>query len=125
MPLFVYRTTWPCQSDASLGNRGGCQPVAILSHPDGMSQPHCETYREREWSLLAFSVNLFFQVSEKSESGANPPADIVVVGRESGGEWRVVVHLTTRKRGFSSNQILLKLFHPSHHDFQAAGSSEL
>lgn len=92
MPLFVCRTTWPCQRDASLGNRGGCQPVAILSHPDGMSQPHCETYREREreWSLLAFSVNLFFQVLEKSESGAKPPADIVVwggSGRGSGGWW--------------------------------------
>lgn len=46
-------------------------------------------------------------------------------GEGVGGEWRVAVHLTTRKRGFSSNQILLKLFHPSHHDFQAAGSSEL
>ena len=56
-----------------------------MSHPDGMSQPHCETYKDGEWSLLAFSVNLFFKVSEKSESGANPPADIVVVGREWGG----------------------------------------
>lgn len=25
MPLFVCRTTWPCQSDVSLGNQGGCQ----------------------------------------------------------------------------------------------------
>ena len=48
------------------------------------------TEREREWSLPAFSVNLFFQVLEKSESGANPPADIVVwggSGRGSRGWW--------------------------------------
>lgn len=88
MPLFVRRTTWPCQNDVSLGNRCGCQPVAILSHPDGMSQPHPETYREGEWSLLAFPANLFFQVSEKSKSGANPPADSVEgEGRRGGGGW--------------------------------------
>lgn len=53
----------------------GARPVAILSHPDGMSQPHPETYREREWSLLAFPANSPFQVSEKPESGAGSPAD--------------------------------------------------
>lgn len=80
MPLFVCRTTWPCQGDVSLGNRGECQPVAILSHPDGMSQPHPETSREGERRLLAFPVNVFFQVSEKSDSGAGSPADNVRVG---------------------------------------------
>lgn len=85
MPLFVCRTTWPCQSDVSLGNWGRCQPVAILSHPDGMSQPHSETYREQERSLLAFPVNVFSQVSEKSKSCAGPPAGDVECGRAGAG----------------------------------------
>lgn len=52
----------------------GARPVAILSHPDGMLQPHPETYREGEWSLLTFPVNLPFQISEKPKSGAGPLA---------------------------------------------------
>ncbi|XP_064432747.1 ETS homologous factor isoform X2 [Mirounga angustirostris] len=51
------------------------RPVAILSHPDGMLQPHPETYKVGEWSLLAFPANLPFQISEKPQSGAGPPAD--------------------------------------------------
>lgn len=51
------------------------RPVAILSHPDGVLQPHPETYREGEWSLFAFPVNLSFEISEKPKSGASPPAD--------------------------------------------------
>lgn len=51
------------------------RPVAIWSHPDGVLQPHPETYRAREWSLLAFPANLPFQISEKPKSGAGPPAD--------------------------------------------------
>lgn len=51
------------------------RPVAILSHPDGMSQSHPETYRAGERSLLAFPANLPFQISEKPKSGAGPSAD--------------------------------------------------
>lgn len=51
------------------------RPVAILSHPDGMLQPHPATYREGEWSLLAFPVNLSSRISEKPKSGAGPASD--------------------------------------------------
>lgn len=66
------------------------RPVAILSHPDGMSQSHPETDRAGERSLLAFPANLPFQISEKPKSGAGPPAD------SAGGE---ILHM--KKRLFS------------------------
>lgn len=44
----------PVRVKYHLETRVGARPVAILSHPDEMLQPHPETYREGEWRLLAF-----------------------------------------------------------------------
>lgn len=57
-----------------LETRVGARPVAILSHPDGMLQPQCETYGEGEWCFLGFPVNLSFQISKKLTSGSGSPA---------------------------------------------------